>query len=313
MPKCLECGFEAPRLQWTHFKFKCTGKFENGKQYMAAYPGAKTVDEDLAKRTAVTLKTLVNKYGDEEGQARWDTYKQKQAHSNSLEYKQDKHGWTESEYHEYNLSRSITPETMVKKYGLEEGLKRYEDYCEKQRITKSKEYVVNKYGEARWDEINAKKAMVHDPVYISLKHNISLDDAVERLVTRNKFLGHSQRELEFVALLEDIVGPLSHTSIKSPFGKWSHEANTYFVYDVKHGKCIVEFNGDYWHANPKQYKSEDLIMGKPAHTIWHRDSLKIKSVVDCGYHVNVVWESDYLQNPKKIVEGVSEWMLNIQR
>lgn len=313
MPKCLECGFEAPRLQWTHFKFKCTGKFENGKQYMEAYPGAKTVDEELAKRTAVTEETMIRKYGAEEGAKRWTVYKQKQAHSNSLEYKQDKHGWSAEEFRVYNLSRAITPETMIKKYGLEDGLKRYDEYCDKQKITKSKEYVVAKYGIERWEEINSKKAKPHDPIYISLKYNMSLEDAVDWLMARNKYIGHSQIEMEFVALLEGIVGPLEHTSIKSPFGKWSKEANSYFVYDVKHENCIIEFNGDYWHANPNQYKADNLIRGKLASSIWYKDALKIKSVVDCGYQVNVVWESDYLKNPMKIVEGVAEWMLNTQK
>ena len=29
MVKCLECGFESSRLQWTHFKYNCTGRFAN--------------------------------------------------------------------------------------------------------------------------------------------------------------------------------------------------------------------------------------------------------------------------------------------
>ena len=33
MIKCLECGFESSRLQWTHFKFNCTGRFNNGTEY----------------------------------------------------------------------------------------------------------------------------------------------------------------------------------------------------------------------------------------------------------------------------------------
>ena len=34
MPTCKECGFTASRLQWTHFKFNCTGKFNNGKEFI---------------------------------------------------------------------------------------------------------------------------------------------------------------------------------------------------------------------------------------------------------------------------------------
>lgn len=312
MPKCLECGFEAPRLQWTHFKFKCTGKFENGKQYMAAYPGAKTVDEELAKRTAVTLDTMINKYGEQEGQQRWEQYKQKQAHSNSLEYKQDKHGWTQAEYREYNLSRSITPKTMVNKYGLEEGLKRYEKYCEKQRITKSKDYVVAKYGEARWEQINAQKAAPHSPVLIAAQENISIDEAVAKIAARHKAIYVSQLELEFVAALEQIMGPLAHTNNHAPYGKWDHAHDRYVVYDIKHGNCVVEFNGDYWHANPLIYHADDVIRGKRAQDIWQKDQIKLDIARNAGLNVMVVWEHDYLANKEQVVKEVAVWIQNTQ-
>jgi beta-mannanase len=57
MPKCLECGVEAQRLQWTHFKYKCTGKFKNGKEYQAAYPGSKVVDEELSQKLKLCEQT----------------------------------------------------------------------------------------------------------------------------------------------------------------------------------------------------------------------------------------------------------------
>lgn len=50
MPKCLECGFESSRLQWTHFRYKCTGRFKNGTEYKKAYPNALLVDEEIAKK-----------------------------------------------------------------------------------------------------------------------------------------------------------------------------------------------------------------------------------------------------------------------
>ena len=90
MIKCLECGFESSRLQWTHFKFNCTGRFNNGTEYKKYYPNAKVVDKDLAKKTAITLDNLIKKYGDIDGVSRWESYKHKQAESNSLEYKKEK-------------------------------------------------------------------------------------------------------------------------------------------------------------------------------------------------------------------------------
>lgn len=313
MPKCLECGFEAPRLQWTHFKFKCTGKFTNGKEYMKAYAGAKTVDEELAKRTAVSLATLVQKYGEQEGNRRWVIYKEKQSHSNSFEYKKQKHGWSEEEYREYNLSRSITPETMVKKYGLEEGIRRYQKYCDKQKLTKSKDYVVAKYGIDKWIEINTKKANANSPKFISDRDGISLDEAVAKVAARYKNAYVSDLELEFVNELEKLTGPLSHTNNNTPFGKWSNDMNRYVVYDVKHGNCIVEFHGDYWHANPKIYSADDLIRGKRAQDIWLQDEQKLDIARNAGLNVMVVWESDYLARKEQILEEVSRWILNTQK
>jgi hypothetical protein len=310
MPKCLECGFESPRLQWTHFKFKCTGKFNNGQEYMAAHPGSKTVDPELAKRTAVSEETLVRKYGEQEGAQRWAIYKQKQAHSNSLEYKQDKHGWSEEEYKNYNLSRAITPETMANKYGLEEGLRRYESYCDKQKVTKSREYVVDKYGEARWNEINLKKSRPHDVQWIAAQENITLDMAVAKIASRYRTLYTSDLELEFVAELEKLVGTLDHTNNHSPFGKWDHKRNKYVVYDVKHGKCVIEFNGDYWHANPEIYSEADMIRGKLAKDIWYNDSLKLAIAQDAGLNVRVVWERDYLSRKQETLKEVAEWIQN---
>jgi hypothetical protein len=280
---------------------------------MAAYPGAKTVDPELAKKTAVTLDTLIHKYGEQEGMARWQTYKQKQAHSNSLVYKKEKHGWSEQDYREYNLSRSITPETMVKKYGLEQGLAKYESYCDKQKITKSREYVVAKYGEAKWDQINYKKGEPHNPQLIALKENITIDQAVAKIAARYKSAYTSKLELEFVAELEKLVGPLDHTNNHAPFGKWDHERGRYVVYDVKHGNCIIEFNGDYWHANPAIYAAEDQIRGTSAQDIWNKDKNKLDIARDAGLNIMVVWECDYLNHKEQVMKEVAEWIQNTQK
>jgi hypothetical protein len=313
MPKCLECGFEAPRLQWTHFKYKCTGKFNNGQEYMTAHPGAKTVDAELAQRTAVTLESFVRKYGEEEGARRFDSYRQKQADSNKLEYKKHKHGWTEEQYREYNLSRAITPETMIKKYGLEDGIRRYEDYCNKQKFTKSREYVVTTYGEAKWEEINRLKTIPHNPVMLAERDNITIDQAVSKIAARHTCAYVSDLELEFVTELEKLVGKLDHTNKHSPYGKWDHENNRYVVYDVKHGSCVIEFNGDYWHANPAIYDAQDHIRGKSAQDIWSKDQIKLDIARKAGLNVKVVWEHDYRSNKDQVLKELAEWIQNTHK
>jgi hypothetical protein len=308
MPKCLECGFESSRLQWTHFKYNCTGRFKNGKEYMNAYPFAKVVDDELAKRTAVTLVTLINKYGEKDGRIKWEAYRQKQAKSNTFEYKQEKYGWTADEFDQYNVSRAITVENMVKKHGVEDGLCKWEEYCDRQKFTKSKEYIVNTYGLQYWNDLCQKKSAPHKAELVAIKYDITIDEAVAKIAARYRSSYSSTLELEFVKELEKTLGKLDNTNLTSPFGKWNHIKNSYVVYDIKHNDCIIEFNGDYWHANPKIYSATDQIRGTVASDIWEKDRIKLDIAHAAGFRTFVVWESDYLTNKEMIIKEIVEWM-----
>ena len=63
-------------------------------------------------------------------------------------------------------------------------------------------------------------------------------------------------------------------------------------------KIVVEFNGDYWHANPSKYTSGDIIKFPSSRgdvlvdDIWELDAIKCKLMEDRGYRVFSVWESD---------------------
>jgi len=313
MPICKECGVSAPRLQWTHFKYKCTGKFENGKEYQDAYPGSEVVDEDLKKKSKVTLETLTNKYGEEEGSLRWDSYREKQSKTNSFEYKQEKYGWTREQFDEYNLSRSATLENMIKRHGEELGLIKWNEYCDRQKYTKSKDYLVDKYGKVegtkKYLEINKKKSDPHNPKSLAEKLGISIDDAVEIICSRGNYKYTSLLEQEFIKMVENEVGPLDHSSLKNPFGKWCHKLDRYVVYDIKHQDCIVEFNGDYWHANPKFYSESDKIRGSVVKDIWIGEEHKINLAKQLGYRVLVVWENEFLDNKIEVIKKVKKWIL----
>lgn len=57
---------------------------------------------------------------------------------------------------------------------------------------------------------------------------------------------------------------------------------------------IVEVNGNYWHANPKYFASNDVIGHKrmTASQVWERDAKKVEDLRRLGYNVVTVWESD---------------------
>ncbi len=59
---------------------------------------------------------------------------------------------------------------------------------------------------------------------------------------------------------------------------------------------LVEYNGDFWHANPKIYKPGDLLNhpnGKiTANDIWKKDEVKKKLAEKHGYTLMYLWESE---------------------
>lgn len=312
MPKCLECGFEAPRLQWTHFKYRCTGKFSNGREYLKTYPNATVVDDDLRAQCSATQDNFIRKHGPVEGAARWEKYRERQSYTNSFEHKQKQHGWTREQFNEYNKSRSQTLEKMIQRHGEQLGIEKWHDYCERQAYTNTRDYFIKKYGPdqgiAKYLEVNRRKS-VANPLVLSEKLQVSLDQAVG-IVCARQHQFYSNIEKEFTDMLRNRIGDLEHSSDSKPFGRWCDALNSYVVYDIKHLDCIIEFNGDYWHANPSIYKETAVIRGKTAKDIWHRDMLKLQTVKDLEFRTMTVWESDFRRNKQTIVNEVASWILN---
>lgn len=316
MPKCLECGFEAPRLQWTHFRYNCTGRFKNGTEYKKAYPDATLVDKELAKKTAVTLENLVKKYGKDEGQKKWNQYKKKQATSNTFDYKLKKHGWSREQFDQFNKSRSVTLENLIKKYGEDEGLERFEVYCKRQQYTTSIEYFIEKYGEdegeKKWNQFCTDRGRSSNISFVMKKYNITYNEAETLLSERYKgptFV--SNKEIKFINnfllnITEDV-----YTYKNRQFCIWSKELLAPLFYDLtcSKNKKIIEYNGDYWHCNPNRYSDNFYLKqaNRTASEIWKRDELKIKAAKDRGFEVFTVWESEYDSNPDQVIKNILQW------
>ena len=145
------------------------------------------------------------------------------------------------------------------------------------------------------------------------RHGLTYEEAADKLASRYRLGYCSGLEIEFVDALEKIVGKLDHTSLDKPYGKWNHDTNGYVVYDIKHKDCIIEFNGDYWHANPTIYQASDMIRNTSAEQIWLNDKQKLDIARQHGFRVLVVWEYDYRFDKNKVIKETAEWMLNTQQ
>jgi len=315
MIKCCECGKEVNRIQWTHLRNKCIGNVKTVKEYMDKYPEALIVDRSISKKTAVTLENMIAKYGDIEGKKRWDIYRELQSKSNTYEYKKEKYGWSKEKFDEYNASRAITLYKCIERHGEREGLIKWQNYCDKQAYTNTKKYFIEKYGlelgTQKYIEYNIQKGNSSSPEFYAEKMNISLDEATKLIIAkfnRSSLFG-SNLEKEFTLMLEKKIGKLDHTTFSKPYGKWSYLLNSYVIYDIKHGDYVIEFNGDYWHANPILYESSAIIKGgRTANEIWEKDRMKIQTVLDIGLKVMVVWESEFLNDKNGTIERVTKWM-----
>jgi G:T-mismatch repair DNA endonuclease (very short patch repair protein) len=73
---------------------------------------------------------------------------------------------------------------------------------------------------------------------------------------------------------------------------------------------LLEVNGDFWHANPKLYKFDDIlnhgVVKKTAKELWEKDAEKKEIAEKYGYKVITFWEKDIRNNEKNL----SEWIEN---
>ena len=72
--------------------------------------------------------------------------------------------------------------------------------------------------------------------------------------------------------------------------------NQYDFY-IKNYNLILEIQGDFWHANPEKYKSDDILNfpntnGVIASDIWKKDEIKKKKAIDNGYQIDYLWETE---------------------
>lgn len=249
---------------------------------------------------AITLENCISKYGEVKGAEVYDTYCKKQSYKNTFECKREKYGWSKDDFDTFNKSRSVTLDNLVVKYGECKGHAIYENYVEKQRKTKSKEYVVDKYGELYWDELcKSKGCSVENFIKRYGDDGIKMyEDAIRKRIkfTSNISIRYFDNLVSFDT--DTFCNLKCYYGKKNEFGFYSKDESRYYFIDfcVPSVSLAVEFNGNYFHANPKYHSSDDCgfwFTKKTAGEIWDEDSRKNSAIRKLGYTLFVVWEDDF--------------------
>jgi hypothetical protein len=277
---------------------------------MTSHEAESAVQKFQANRVN-NLENFTRKYGDYLGKLKWEEYKQKQAHSNSFEYKNKKYGWTIEQYNDYNKNRACTESNFIKRWGNDIGKQKWEDYCNQQSYTNSLDYFIKKYGNedgpVRFKRTNFLKSHTMESYIERLGDVESAANAMKKYVTTfsskcpysrvaDNFFDRLSKKL-FQEFDDMII--FSHTTGKEWFIRDKNFSFFFVDFYVPKIKYVIEFNGDYWHANPSIYGADDIIQypGLPmaASEIWSRDKERRDSIIQSEHvdTVDIVWESEF--------------------
>lgn len=286
-----------------------------------------TLESDLAKAyalgKALTEQKFILLWGIDVGTCKWKSYCNIQAETNSLEYKKKKYGFTDSDFEAFNKSRAVTLENQIKKYGEELGSARFADYCKKQKtLGSSQSYFIEKFGvdagTERWNKINFMKAHTFDS-YMARYEDETI--AREKLVKFFEKTSGSYVSKSANSFCESLYNKVKYLDLDCrfykkdsvEFGIMDTDTKRYYMYDfvIVDIGLIIEYNGDYYHANPSKYKSTDEVRhGMLAADIWANDTEKENAARKRGFKIYTVWESEYKSNQEKILSEIKSYIIN---
>lgn len=131
-------------------------------------------------------------------------------------------------------------------------------------------------------------------------------------LTKHIFSSRSKQEKNFA----EYLGNYYHKSILlgQTFYYYEDGQRKHLYPDIvlSEDMIIIEYNGSYWHADPKIYNQDDLITdNKTAKDIWDYDNKKKQIYNSMGYHVIYVWSSDYIKDKNQTINNVLIQIENI--
>lgn len=94
-----------------------------------------------------------------------------------------------------------------------------------------------------------------------------------------------------------------------------YNSNKGFYVDCIINNKIIEFNGDFYHANPEIYEStSEIVIAKNniklAKDLWNKDEFKIKKLESLGYEILIIWEKEVNENRDEIINKCIKFLKN---
>lgn len=244
--------------------------------------------------------------------------------------------------------QSVTKEKMIKKYGLNEGQTRWDEYRRKQAVTNTFEYkhkkygmseeefyqynrlrsvtlknMIERYGEVigkeKWEEYRSRQRYTCSLEYFistygetdgKIKYDLFSQKRAEVCSTTEK---HSNISDElFDKLITYFPDHISQIFYAEDEYQLNTEGGHYYYLDYfdRQLNIVIEFFGDFYHFNPQKYNGDEVIRNLLVQDKWDKDAARIKDIQKTlNCKVIVVWESTYRSDKAGTVKAIVD-MIN---
>lgn len=279
------------------------------------------------KKTTYGLDACIKKYGNDIGKIKWNEIKNKK-----LETQKQNYNKRLQENPLYKNNNGNTLEYYQHRYGVEDGLKRFEKRQRKHSYMVSKQRYIDEFGKELGTEI-----------CYGIKNNSSIKKFIERYGTEEGKIKYEENCRKCGITLERMIakygselGPIKYnkwyrgviqsclhrTTVskisqelfwaiynnldekyqryckfhelneEEKFFFWLNKKSKCYKVDFKCGKYILEFNGVYWHEIRFNKSEYDLERKKNLESI--------------GYYVDIVKDVNYIKNKNLILEQITK-------
>ena len=197
-------------------------------------------------------------------------------------------------------------------YSLEDAIKLRKERC----TTFSKKKCIEKYGE----ELGLKKFNERQEKWQNTLKN--KDNYIEILISRQNYKGFSGISQE---LFKEIDENISSLNVKTYFASKNHEygigiknyGGVLYDFVIPELKYAVEFNGERFH--PRKDKMDDFewknwynpFNKDSADVAFEKDNKKINALIEKGFIVDIIWDSDYLNDKNEIINNITNKIFSI--
>ena len=271
-------------------------------------------------------KTCLEKYGTEYS-GKSETVQQKAKQTCLEKYGTEYYSSSQSYKDNFDKILEKSKQTCLKEYG-EEFVFKVKKFQEKANKTKIEKYGTTSHSQSdHWKSLmydNFKNTLINLGYYdlgyklISYKGNgdyeIYCPHCKQNFITKTsgQFCSRHSRHHEICTNCNPLHKPYSYGEkelaeyVSSIYDGAILENNRTVIRPreldiyLPELRLAIEYNGDYWHANPKYYSEDHIIGEATAKEVWKEDEQKINRCVKAGIELLIIWEDDWINRREQV-------------